>query len=300
MHAVGMCDSRLIQACRDCGVSFHAHHPLCKRCKLCQRTHVNAETSKRDKARRGRAKAAAAARAAGLPVYEPVRDNGHRCRSCKRVLWIENGRAEYHCHECRKGMDAVLACLQVVSLLADAVLKQTPECAVCGGWVPPWAKVVCGKACSDERGRQKTRLRYERATGVRLRPAAGDRPCRLCNRMITPDVALGCGRSVCDYCNLHRGTFKSRAMMYGVKYEHVSRAGVFRRDGWRCQLCRKKVLKKAKRDRHTRRLHPRTASLDHIVPMSKGGPHVEANVQCACLACNVRKHARLIGQRRLF
>jgi 5-methylcytosine-specific restriction endonuclease McrA len=295
-----MCDSSLIQACRDCGVSFHARHPLCKRCKPCQRTHVNAETSKRDKARRGRAKAAAAARAAGLPDYEPVRDNGHRCRSCKRVLWIENGRAEYHCHECRKGMDAVFACLQVVSLLADAVLKQTPECAVCGGWVPPWAEVVCGKACSDERGRQKTRLRYERATGVSLRPLTVSRTCRFCDAGIAATNTNGRGRSVCDACGLHRGDFKSRARLYGVPYTEVSRRSVFERDGWRCQLCGLKVLMKGKRCRKTRRLHPRTASLDHIIPMSKGGPHTELNVQCACLACNVRKNARMIGQRRIF
>jgi predicted nucleic acid-binding Zn ribbon protein len=248
-----------------------------------------------------------------------VRYCGMACKGCggaiTRVLRHSNtgkrqslGGRDYtrtYCsRRCRfrylKARSAARTFCMVIVWMLRAVLAGTPACSVCGAAVPRGRTTSCSNECSQELGRQKSRLKYERATGVRLRPASGERPCRLCDRTITPDVALGRGRSVCDYCNLHRGTFKSRAMMYGVHYEHVSRVGVFRRDGWRCQLCRKKVLKKAKRNKHTRKLHPRTASLDHIVPMSKGGPHAEANVQCACLACNVRKNARLIGQRRLF
>jgi 5-methylcytosine-specific restriction endonuclease McrA len=110
----------------------------------------------------------------------------------------------------------------------------------------------------------------------------------------------GCGRSVCDACNTHRGDFRSRARMYGVAYEDVDRLEVFMRDGWRCQLCGKKTLRKAMRSKKTGRLHPRSPSIDHIKPLSRGGDHVEANCQCACLSCNVRKHNRLMGQSRLF
>ena len=296
-----MCDSTLTKACPDCGVTFHAQHPLAKRCRPCQRAFANAETSRRDKARRARAKAVYAAVAVGMPAYESLRDNGHRCRSCRRVLFLDNGRAAHHCHQCRKGFAAADAVVRFVSLLVDAVASDQLPCRGCGAWVPPWRNAVYCGACNQERQRQRTRDRYEAATGVRLRPAAGPRPCRLCDRTITPDHARGRGRAVCDYCNMHqRQGFKGRAMMYGVPYTHVSRAGVYARDGWRCQLCGHKVLKRAKRHRHTKRLHPRTASLDHIIPLSKGGPHCEANVQCACLRCNVRKHARMIGQTRLF
>lgn len=291
-----------IKACTDCGNAFHAAAGvLSKRCKPCQRLYVNAQTSIRDKARRQRRKAAGRASAILGVQYEPLRDNGHRCKSCGRVLFLDCGRAEYHCRQCKQGMAVADAVTQIVSLLVDAVAKNSSPCRWCGGWVPPWKSVWCSDECHKEHNRQRARDRYESLTGVRLRPASGQRPCRLCSRTITPDHALGNGRKVCDYCNLHRKQgFKARAMMYGVSHTHVSRAAVFRRDGWRCQLCGHKVLKKAKRNRYTKRLHPRTASLDHIIPMSKGGPHCEANVQCACLACNVRKNARLHGQRRLF
>ena len=35
---------------------------------------------------------------------------------------------------------------------------------------------------------------------------------------------------------------------------------------------------------------PMSASLDHIVPLSRGGTHTLDNVQLAHLACNERKH----------
>lgn len=256
-----------------------------------------------------------AARTASVVRYFGVACKGCGCAVTRVLRYGLNGKRaglrgaksdtkSWCSRQCRfeyiKARAASKVACNLIARLIQTVLQGVPQCVVCGDAIPCGRTITCSERCSKERGRQQSRQRYEALTGVRLRPASGDRPCRLCDRRITPDVALGRGRSVCDYCNLNRGTFKSRAMMYGVQYEHVSRADVFRRDGWRCQLCGKKVLRKAKRNRQTRRLHPRTASLDHIVPMSKGGPHVESNVQCACLECNVKKHAKLIGQQRLF
>lgn len=301
MHLDRMYRCAKTRSCVDCQTLFAALAETSQRCQACQRRFVNTETSRRDAARRRRKQASVAiGKALGITGCRVVRDNGHRCQSCRRVLWVAKGKARHHCKQCEHAREVADALTKVLGFLVDAIQSEWPECTECGGPSAPWCGTMCSDACRKEHNRARSRQRYERLTGVRLRPASGDRPCRLCSLKITPDVALGRGRSVCDYCNLHRGTFKSRAIMYGVKYEHVSRAAVFRRDGWRCQLCSKKVLRKAKRNRQTRRLHPRTASLDHIIPMSKGGDHVEANVQCACLACNVRKNARVIGQTRLF
>lgn len=304
MDAACMGDTTLTKQCPDCGVTYHAHHPLCSRCQPCQRLFRNAETCKRDKARRKRQKAAdQAAVVLGLPAFEVVRDNGHRCRACSRVLFLDNGQAPYLCHECSRADAIATAVLQFVGRLLELTLPSDRQCCVCGKTLclgkPSYAR-TCSDECSRERSRQHTRDKYERVHGVRLRPLGTDRTCRYCTTSINATNTKGCGRSVCDACGLHRGDFKARSRLYGVEYTVVDKTAVFERDGWKCQLCGRNVLRHAKRGSRTKRLHPRTASLDHIVPMSKGGPHVERNVQCACLACNVRKHARLIGQLRIF
>jgi len=55
----------------------------------------------------------------------------------------------------------------------------------------------------------------------------------------------------------------------------VSRRAVFTRDGFRCQYC-----------------GGRADSIDHVLPRSRGGPHVWENLAAACRPCNSRKRDR--------
>lgn len=80
----------------------------------------------------------------------------------------------------------------------------------------------------------------------------------------------------------------------GLGSEKFSAKEIFERDGWRCQICGKKV----RRDVHGR--HPLAASLDHIVPIARGGTHSRRNAQTSHLQCNIRKQATRSGQLRLF
>lgn len=301
MDAACMGDTTLTKQCPDCGVTYHAHHPLCNRCPPCQRLFRNAETCRRDKARRQRQKAAEQAAAVlGLAAFGVVRDNGHRCRACRRVLFLDQGMAPHLCHECRRVNAIAEVVVQFVLRVLELAVTGVPWCCICGNSLPYGRTTTCGDKCLQERGRQRGRDKYERVHGVKLRPLSHPRTCRYCTAAIHAANENGRGRSVCDACGLHRGDFKSRARLHNVEYTVVDKKAVFVRDGWKCQLCGRNVLRRSKRGTRTKRLHPRTASLDHIVPMSKGGPHVERNVQCACLACNVRKHARLKGQLRMF
>lgn len=83
---------------------------------------------------------------------------------------------------------------------------------------------------------------------------------------------------------------KRRALKYGTQVEPINEKIVYSRDGWICQICHKKVDKRFK--------HPnsKSASLDHIVPLSKGGAHIYANVQLAHLECNLNKCVSILPQ----
>ena len=63
----------------------------------------------------------------------------------------------------------------------------------------------------------------------------------------------------------------------------LSRRNIYLRDGNVCQYCGKKFP--------TSEL-----SLDHVIPLSRGGPSTWENVVCACLPCNVRKGNQLLEE----
>lgn len=90
-------------------------------------------------------------------------------------------------------------------------------------------------------------------------------------------------------------SYRRRAAKYGSgEHERFTRAEIFERDGWRCGICGKKV------PRQTKWPAPQAATLDHIVPLAKGGKHVRANVQLAHMLCNSARREVGHGQLRLF
>jgi hypothetical protein len=91
----------------------------------------------------------------------------------------------------------------------------------------------------------------------------------------------------------HRDAYNSRnasrrAILRGADIgERFTREQVFDRDGWICQLC----LTPMDWDLSGRgRFAP---TLDHIIPLSRGGSHSLNNVQAAHSGCNARKRDRL-------
>lgn len=70
--------------------------------------------------------------------------------------------------------------------------------------------------------------------------------------------------------------------------EPLDREVVFARDGWVCQLCFEPV------DASLAYTHMESKSLDHRVPISKGGAHTYENTQLAHLRCNIAKGDRLL------
>lgn len=82
---------------------------------------------------------------------------------------------------------------------------------------------------------------------------------------------------------------RRRARHFGVDYEPIKNRDVFERDGWLCGICGERIDKRLKYP------NPRSASLDHVVPMSRGGSHTYSNVQASHWICNTNKGARSAG-----
>lgn len=175
--------------------------------------------------------------------------------------------------------------------LAVQDLTRPPlACVGCGVDVDQtWGRrQSCSRACTD---RTKHKRRYadltaeERAaTGIYIAVPKRVVPCERCQ---APIVKQGSEkRRFCPSCRPGKGHV-SRAAFYGGEYEYINSRTVFARDGWVCQLCQRPV------DEGLPWPHTESASLDHVVPLSRGGDHVRTNVQLAHLGCNIAKGATL-------
>lgn len=174
------------------------------------------------------------------------------------------------------------------------------------------------------------RLRGEVVAGCRICPGCGvDKPladyssatgrCRRCKaedtrtrRSVKPAPASETWPCTCDRCgvtfmgnkrrwryctrecfsaNKNAANWKHYALRRSRKaaalVESFDRREIFERDGWICKLCDTPV------DRDAQWPDPLMASLDHIVPLARGGEHSRANAQTTHLGCNVRKGAKL-------
>lgn len=84
-----------------------------------------------------------------------------------------------------------------------------------------------------------------------------------------------------------------RARKRGAEYEKISLTEIWVRDAGICWLCEEAI------DPDVLWPDPRSVSLDHIIPLARGGGHTAQNVALAHLVCNMRKGTKMVDQRML-
>lgn len=80
-----------------------------------------------------------------------------------------------------------------------------------------------------------------------------------------------------------------RAKRKGVHVEPINRMYVYKRDAFMCYVCGIKVVL-------SKTYRPDQATLDHVIPLSKGGPHTYANLKTCCHSCNAAKSDKDVTQ----
>lgn len=160
------------------------------------------------------------------------------------------------------------------------------------------------KRCTNCRERH-SKTRYKLYQPNRDR---SPRPCELCHVTVIPrsvgPVARWCrscavivqrqqvelwAKSAPDYQRRKWQAHKQRrrAAKHTTEVEYFRPIDIYRRDKWRCGICQKFV------DRDLTYPHPESPSLDHIIPLAKGGTHTYGNVQLAHLQCNCLKQDKI-------
>lgn len=241
--------------------------------------------------------------------------HNHTCPVCMADF---TGRATqiYCSRKCRERNKYPLG--QVSGLDRRPVTKGVRVCVECGEvFEGTRAAKYCTQLCKS-----RVQDRAKVASGYYQRPEVRARVNATSRRKYRRDIADGkesgswlsrwaehgkgedatCTAPDCDramfsklFCRAHYNAefgydfgndYQRRATRWGVEFEAFSRAEIFDRDGWVCGICSEPI------DRGLLHPDPMSVSLDHIIPMSKGGGHVPLNVTCAHLFCNLSKGNR--------
>lgn len=202
----------------------------------------------------------------------PRRPNTPCSGECGKLIWkgsgsLTPGRAM--CHPCRAARRKAKPCSN-----CGAAFEFTRSG---GGWTPS----TCSPTCATAR----------RQAGVRKR-----RTLRSCRDCLTEVVAP---RLSCHPCTTARRRARFRrknAVRRGAAPvgRRLSIMELGERDHWTCHLCRRRVGRSFKAP------HPRSATFDHLIPVSSGGTDDPANLKLAHLGCNSRRGNRGVVQLQLI
>lgn len=87
------------------------------------------------------------------------------------------------------------------------------------------------------------------------------------------------------------GSHVKRAKRYGVEYDRsITLNKLIKRDGMTCYICGKTCTKD---DKRWGTFGPDYPTIDHVIPLCKGGTHTWDNVRIACGECNDDKGGSL-------
>ena len=163
----------------------------------------------------------------------------------------------------------------------------------------------CGRKCASITSGQKQIDRANKApkqmhtcevcgSKFRRKWNTANRACSIeCGKMISTDKQLlafarwKASRHHDAVLSSHR----ARAKRFGCHYEPLRSIDILKKGNWKCAICQAETplrLKGSQADN--------APVVDHIIPMSKGGPHTWWNTQCLCRKCNAGKSNKYNNQ----
>ena len=201
-----------------------------------------------------------------------ARDVGRMCKSCARSRLVSRDPFGMFVNRITR------------SSKEGPVLRPIRACVGCGSWFVARSRkgsTTCGVKCRSE-------------VAARLRPKVLPRPpvtseCQHCGmpftqRRVGHKYHRKCRGAAEKMNRQSRDRVSGKKLRGAVRYGGVIyRAQVLERDGWTCYLCGQEIR------RGVAFPDPMSPSIDHVVPISRGGVHTMDNVRATHLICNSRK-----------
>lgn len=148
------------------------------------------------------------------------------------------------------------------------------ECVRCGEEFDP--RRPNQKHCSKKCTRRDAKRRY----GAKLRGCEIPlvQTCVICGDAFKP---FSLSARYCSQACRNQSYYQLRR-----NRRQIRRVVIFERDEWECQICASPI------DRSLRHPHPWSPTIDHIVPLVRGGSDEPSNLQAAHMTCNASKGDR--------
>ena len=208
-----------------------------------------------------------------------------KCSKCKKdklptEFYSSKGKLNSWCKECFR--DDHRAKYSPLKSQTDEIRK----CKECRKGYAPKQRTesfFCSRDCKDKNWKNE-----EKKKRIALK---SERPCIGCNNLI-PSTARADKKWCSEECSLKARSHTmniQRRIRTSEDVQEFKRSEIYERDGWICQLCNKAVNPKLTFP------NPACASLDHVIPLSRGGSHKTTNVQLAHLRCNTSRGNKVLN-----
>lgn len=224
----------------------------------------------------------------------PARNWTRPCQCCGSLFTNNRSSGKYCSPECGARSSAewhndqkLQAAARRKQREAQRLAELTRPCGFCG--VTFVANVTTRKWCSEP-------CRHAGAGRLALECAVQCGECRRCGKAfcVSTQLAPGFCSKLCNTRH-NRSLRKAKKRSLVGEGENFTLLEIAERDGWHCHLCGKAVPNQPYKARDA------DPTIDHLIPVSKGGEHTRANVSLAHNRCNwERSDADLEFQLRLI
>lgn len=237
-------------------------------------------------------------------IYRAFRRTGRMalCRGCFERFEPTNRKHALYCsRECYFREKKAKGGWQRLRAVEARVLPRIP-CRACGEEFQPShpLHVFCSDQCRTTHAREWYRKQQGSACLQCGAPRTGDLFFRYCSEACRVAYAEAQQEKIkqtpvyrrmrSDHARRRRARLRAALT---VRFRSID---IYERAGWRCQRCGCRCPRTY--DAHD----PKSPTLDHIIPLAKGGAHTPENCQLLCMRCNgIKRDAsggeqlRLIG-----
>lgn len=202
----------------------------------------------------------------------------HKCNHCGAAFTSEKQRQDYCSKQCAAAAwwtsDEQQARREEKAAARLIKVHTWHPCAYCRTGIHNSRAVCCSPRCY---------VRHRDGL-PRVQTCANAACARDFDVLTRGSAGLYCSQRCCSQRNGRIAKRRRRkALQDGRSVEIIDIAEIAKRDGWRCHICHRKVSAD-------------NWSIDHLVPISHGGPHTRDNVALAHHRCNTLRSDRGMAQ----